>query len=94
MFRVLTTNSGDKSQNASNSQNDHDEILFTASLQKADKHKKRKNKRKREPLSKSSSSDSGNSFSSEESVEESNSIKSHRFQILSKSESHKWELPG
>ena len=90
MFRVLTTNSGDKSQNASNSQNDHNQILFTASLQKADKHKKRKN----ESSPESPSSDSGNSSSSEESVEEDNSPKSYRFQIISKSESHKWELLG
>ena len=31
---------------------------------------------------------------SNDSVEESNSTKSHRFQIISKFECHKWELPG
>ena len=39
------------------------------------------------------SSDSGNSSTSEESVKEGNSTKSHRFQIISKAESHKRELP-
>ena len=89
-----TTNSGDNSQNVSNNYNDDSQTLFTAAAQKADKQKKRKNKRKREPSPESSSSDSRNSSSSEESVEEGNSTKSHRFQIISKSESHKWELPG
>ena len=56
--------------------------------------KREKNKRKRELSPESSSSDSGNSSSSEESLEEGNSTKSHGFQIISKSESHKWELPG
>ena len=55
--------------------------------------KKRKNKRKRKPSPEYSSSDSGNSSSEEESVEGNNSIKSHRFQIIIKAESHKWELP-
>ena len=45
------------------------------------------------PSPESSSYDSGNSSSSEESVEEGNSTKSHRFQIISKAESRKWELP-
>ena len=89
-----TTHSGDNSQNASNSYNDDNQTLFIAAAQKADKHKKRKNKRKRETSPESSSSDSGNSSSSEDSVEEDNSTKSRRFQIISKSESHKWELPG
>ena len=39
------------------------------------------------------SSDSGNSSTSEESVKEGNSTKSHRFQIISKAENHKRELP-
>ena len=56
--------------------------------------KRKINKRKTEPSPESSSSDSGNSSSSEQSVKENNSTKSHRFQIISKSESHKWELPG
>ena len=34
-----TTNSCDNSHNASNSQNDDNQILFTAAAQKADKHK-------------------------------------------------------
>ena len=89
-----TTNSGDNSQNVSNNYNDDSQTLFTAAAQKADKQKKRKNKRKREPSPESSSSDSGNSSSSEESVEEVNSTESHKFQMISKSESHKWELPG
>ena len=89
-----TTNSGDNSQNVSNSQNDDNQTLLTAAAQKVDKHKKRKNKRKKEPSPESSSSDLGNSSSSEESVEEGNSTKSRRFQIISKSESYKWELPG
>ena len=55
-------------------------------------HKKKKRKRELSP--ESSSSNPGNSSSSEESVEEGNSTKSHRFQIISKSESYKWELPG
>ena len=45
------------------------------------------------PSPESSSYDSGNSSSEEESVEEGNSTKSHRFQIISKAESRKWELP-
>ena len=57
-------------------------------------NKKKRNKRKREPSPESCSSDSGNSSSSQESVEAGNSTKSHRFQIISKAESHKWELPG
>ena len=89
-----TINSGNNSQKVSNSKNNDNQILLTATAQKADKHKKRKNKSKREPSPESSSSDSGNFFSSEESVEEVNSIESHRFQIISKSENHKWELPG
>ena len=89
-----TTNIVDNSQNVSSSQNDDNQTLFTAAAQKVDKHKKRKNKSKREPSPESSSSDSGNFSSSEESVEECNSTKSHKFQIISKSESHKWELPG
>ena len=56
--------------------------------------KREKNKRKRETSPESSSSDSGNSSSSEDSVEVGNPTKSHRFQIISKSESQKWELPG
>ena len=39
-----TTNSGDNSQNVSNNQVDDNQTLFTAAVQKADKHKKRKNK--------------------------------------------------
>ena len=73
---------------------DDNQTLFTAAVQKADKHNKRENKRKKEPSPESSSSDSGNSSSSVESVEEGNSTKSHRSQIISKSESQKWELPG
>ena len=83
-----TTNSGD------NSQNDDNQTLFTATAQKVDKHKKRKNKRKMKRSLEYSSSDSGNSSAEEEPVEENNSIKSHRFQIIIKAESHKWELPG
>ena len=83
-----TTNSGD------NSQNDDNQTLFTATAQKVDKHKKRKNKRKMKRSLEYSSSDSGNSSAEEESVEENNSIKSHRFQIIIKAESHKWELLG
>ena len=56
--------------------------------------KREKNKRKRKPSPESSSSDSRNSSSSEESIEEGNSNKIHRFQIIFKSESYKWELPG
>ena len=89
-----TVNSGDNSQNASNSPDDDNQTLFTAAAQKVGKHKKRKNKRKREPSPESSSTDSGNSSSSEQSVEEGNSTKSHRFQIISKTEIHKWELPA
>ena len=89
-----TTNSNDNSQNVSNSQNDDNQTLLTAAAQNADKLKKRKNKRKTEQSPESSSSDSENSSSSEESFEEGNSTKSHRFQIISKSESHKLELPG
>ena len=37
-----TTNNGDNSQNPSSSQNDDNQILFTASLQKADKYRKKK----------------------------------------------------
>ena len=83
-----TTNSGDNSQNGDN------QTLFTAAVEKADKHKKRKSKRKRELSPESSSSDSRNSSFSEESAKEGNSTKSHRFQIISKSQNHKWELPG
>ena len=89
-----TATRGNNSQNASNSQIDNNQTLFTTSAQKVDKHKMRKNKRKREPSPESSSSISRNSFFSGESVEEGNSTKSQRFQIISKAESHKWELPG
>ena len=82
-----TTSSEDNSQNASNSQNDDNQTLFIAAAQKVGKYKKRKTKRKRERSSESSSSGSGNSSSSEESLEEGNSTKSHRFKIISKSES-------
>ena len=37
-----TTNSGDNSQNVSNNQDDDNQTLFTAAVEKADKHKKRK----------------------------------------------------
>ena len=37
-----TINSSDNSQNVSNSQNDDNQTMFTAAVQKADKHKKRK----------------------------------------------------
>ena len=67
---------------------------FTAAAQKADRHRKRKNKRKRETSPESQSSDSKISSSSEDLVEEGNSAKSHRFQIISKYESHKRELSG
>ena len=49
-----TTNSGDNSQNVSNSHNDDSQTLFTAATQKTDNHKKGKNKRKREPSPESS----------------------------------------
>ena len=88
------TNSGANSQDASNSHNDDNQTSFTAAVQKSDKHKKRKDKRKRETSPESSSLDSKKSSSSEDSVEECNSTKSHRFQIIAKSESHKRELPG
>ena len=84
-----TATRDDNSQNASNSHTDNNQTLFTASAQKVDKHKKRKNKRKREPSPESLSSVSGNSFFSGESVEEGNSTKSQRFQIISKVECHK-----
>ena len=77
-----TNNSGNNSQNVSNSQDDDSQTLFTAAAQKVDKHKTRKNKRKRELSPESSPSDSENSSSSEESVEEGNSTKSHRIQII------------
>ena len=67
---------------------------FTAAAQKADKSRKIKNKEKRETSPESLSSDSENSSSSEDSFDEGNSAKSHRFQIISKYESHKWELSG
>ena len=41
-----TTNSGDNSQNLSNSQDDDNQTLFTAAVQKADKNKKEKIKGK------------------------------------------------
>ena len=95
MLRILPTAAITvRMLDASNSQNDDNETLFTAAAQKAGKHKKRRNKRKRKPSPESLSSDSGNSSSSDESVEEGNSTKSHRFQIISKAESHKWDLPG
>ena len=94
MLRILPTAAITvRMLDASNSQNDDNETLFTAAAQKAGKHKKRRNKRKRKPSPESLSSDSGNSSSSDESVEEGNSTKSHRFQIISKAESRKWELP-
>ena len=89
-----TNNNGDNSQNPSKGHNGDNQTPFTAATQKADKHKKSKNKRKIETSPESLSSDSENSSSSEDSVEESNSTKSHRFQRISKSESHKWELLG
>ena len=61
--------------------------------QKQTNTKKEKTK-ERETSSQFLSSDSSdNSSFSEDSVEEGNSTKSHRFQIISKSECHKWELP-
>ena len=79
MLRILATAA--ISQNASNSQNDDNQTLFTAAAQNVGKHKMRKNKTKREPSPESSSSDSGNSSSSEESVISN--------QIISRAESHK-----
>ena len=70
------TNAEDTANSCDNSQNDDNQT-------QVGKHKKRRNKRKREPSPESSSSNSGNSFSSEESVKEGNSTKSHRFQIIS-----------
>ena len=55
---------------------------------------KEKNERKTETSPECSSSDSENFSYSGDSIEESNSTKSHRFQIISKSKSHKWEFPG
>ena len=88
------TNSGKNSQDTSNSHNSDNQTPFTAAAQKTSQHKKRNNERKRETSSETPSSDSENYSSSEDSVEEGNSTKSHRFQINSKSESHKWELSG
>ena len=42
-----TTNSGDSSQDGSNSGSDSNQTPFTAATPETDKHKKRKNKRKR-----------------------------------------------
>ena len=68
---------------------------FTAAAKKAKKQKrKRKNKSKRETSPESSSSDSENSSTSEDSVEEGKSTKTHRLQVISKFKSHKWEFPG
>ena len=53
----------------------------------------KKNERKRDSSSESSSSDSESSSSSEVLVEKDASSKSQRFQLICKSESHKWELP-
>ena len=71
-----------------------DNTLFTAPAQKTDRHKKIKNKRKRRTSPESLSSDLENSSSSQDPVEKGISTKSHRFQIISKSKSHKKELPG
>ena len=90
-----TTKSGDNSQSASeNNQNDDNQTPFNAAAQKSNKRKQRKSKRKRETSPESSSSNSENPCSWEDSVEEINSTKSYRFQIISKSESCKCELPG
>ena len=89
-----TTNSGDNSQNSSeNNQDDDNQTTFIAAAQKSNKRQKRKKKRKREISPESSSSVSENFSFSEDSVEEVNSTKSCRFQIICKSESSKCELP-
>ena len=87
-----TTNSGNNSHDASYSHKDYNQTVFTFAAQETDKHKKRRNKGKREISLESFSSDSENSSSLKDSVEKGNSTKSHRFQIISKPESKKWEF--
>ena len=75
-----------------NSHNDDNHNPFIGATQKTDKHKNRRNERNRETSPETSSSDSGNISPSKDPFQEVNSTKSDRFQIISKSESHKWEL--
>lgn len=88
-----TTHSGDNKQNVSESYNEGNDSVYYCNT-KTHKNKKRKKQKKKEPSLKSSTSDSENSFSSEDSVEESASTKSQGFQIITKSESDIWELSG
>ena len=80
-----TTNSGDNSQDGSNSHNNYNQTLFTAAAQK-----KKQTITKRE---KTKGKQKHHQNLSDDSVEEGNSTKSHRFQIISKFECQKWELP-